>query len=103
MFTFKKGRPCFGHNIKRLRPPTIEDLNDVQEGFEQEYDLPEDNDLRGDEMEDHVDEDTGLEAFTIDLEETILPPSDDQFPDNFTELLRGAKLLQGSLVTVYYK
>ena len=101
MFTFKKGRPCFGHNIKRLRPQTVEEVNDVQEGFEQEFDLPEPDDLPEAEMEDQVEEDTGLEALAIDLEAAILPPSDDQFPDNFTELLRGAKLLQGSLVTVY--
>ena len=88
MFAFGKGRPCFGHNTKRLRTIDGVDFTDdyIQDVYIQEYDIPNDPGIE-------VEEKTELEPIH---EERI-----DEEPSLFNELMRGATLLQGSVIEVF--
>ena len=92
-FSFKKGRPIFGHNTnKRLRPDTgIELAFDYihEDCFDTGIELPIDN---LEIEQDQQDQQTELEPIHVELF--------DEDSSEFIDLLRGAKLLQGSVVEV---
>ncbi len=99
----KKGRKLFTH-IKRHRPDiegdnTFDCLEDY--GIQEPYiDLP--SDLNTFEL----NEESSLEAITTELENIVIPPSNDEdnaaeFVNPFVVYIRGAKMLQGNNQTVY--
>jgi hypothetical protein len=103
-FNFKKGRPLFGHNTKRVRSEIgVQFTDEYQQDFdldvlEQELHLPFEQELEIEHLEETLLEPIYEEAAPI--------PTDNQgeMPvNNFNEYLRGAKLLQGSIVTVNLK
>jgi len=90
-FNFGRGRTVFSHSSKRLRPVLDVELADdyiLGDFFDQDLDLP------FDVLEHELEEITSLEP----LHEELV----DEEATTFTDFLRGAQLLQGSVVEVYH-
>ena len=103
IFTFKKGRPVFGHNTKRSRPEDVVDLREeyIQENFDVHFDFDYPNPEEAGEAEEaeeakEADKDTCLER----LDEDVILQQEEMFDNQFNAFLQGAKILQGSNVTV---
>jgi hypothetical protein len=108
-FTFKKGRPVFGHNTKRSRPEAAVDLreNYMQDNLETQEDLQDvgfdlDLDYRNPEDAEDPEEtkDAEIDSCLERIDDEVIQEQEELLDNQFNALLLGAKLLQGFNVTV---